>query len=91
MHHDLLVLFLIIFFLLAFHCSELVWAETKKMHTLCLHTFNKSTNSNLSQESKKCFLSILIGDLLGIICVQEIVKTIPVNCKFDGKHFLPVI
>lgn len=90
MHHDLLVLFLIIFFLLAFHCSELLWAETKKMHTLCLHTINKSTNSNLSQESK-VLLSILIGDLLGIICVQEIIKTIPVNCKFDRKHFLPVI
>ena len=90
MHHDLLVLFLIIFFLLAFHCSELLWAETKKMHMLCLHTINKSTNSNLSQESK-VLLSILIGDLLGIICVQEIDKTIPVNCKFDRKHFLPVI
>lgn len=71
------------------YCGQKQKKYTRYAFTLLT---NQLINSyNVSQESKKCFLSILIGDLLGIVCVQEIVKTIPVNCKFHRKHFLPVI
>lgn len=53
MHHDSLVLFLVLLFLLAFHCSELLRAET--MHTLCLQTIKKSTNSYNVRKQKVFF------------------------------------